>query len=275
MTETNRVTEIRNTMRAKAVGCCIYCGATSELSDEHVIPFALAGNIILPDSSCRTCAKITSGFERRVLRGFMFNARVAGNYPTRRPKDRPKSLSLQVESNGEFKQVELTPEEHPGLLFLPLLEPPSIFTGRTASIGVTVSGYETLYFGKDPVNVAKGLDVKVIQTSENWDVSSFARLLAKIAYSYVVTAYGLLPRDQIPVLPLILGSADDASFWLGSADFKLAVEARNPTHALAYAWIPDPNDAKKELLVVRIKLFVPSGATGYEIVVCRREKDVG
>jgi hypothetical protein len=202
----------------------------------------------------------------------MLNARVAGRYPTRRPKKRPKSLPLQVERNGEFKQVELAPQEHPALLLLPLLEPPGIFTGRTLATGVTVCGHETLYFGKNPADVARALDVKTIRTTENWDISSFARLLAKIGYSYSVAAFGSLPREQVFVLPLILGTADDASFWLGSSDFRLVVEAKNPTHALAYAWIPDPNDAGSELLVVRVKLFVSSGATGYEIVVCRRQK---
>ncbi|HWR21287.1 MAG TPA: hypothetical protein VN444_05440, partial [Verrucomicrobiae bacterium] len=44
------------------------------------------------------------------------------------------------------------------------------------------------------------------------------------------------------------------------------------THALAHTWIPDPRNIGNELLIVRLKLFVPSGATGYEIVVCRRPK---
>lgn len=273
MEEPTRIIEVRNTRRAEPVGHCIYCGATDKLSDEHVIPLGLGGNIILPNSSCCGCAAITSDFEHEYCAGFMLRGRVAGNYPTRRPKQRPVFLPLQVEKHGEFESIELAVQDHPALLILPLLEPPGILKRRTYTTGVTVSGYETLYFGKDPADVGRELGNKTIRTTENWDISSFARLLAKIAYSYYVAAAGALPREQVFILPLILGSADDASFWLGSADFKLTVESQNPTHALAYAWIPDPTDIEKELLVVRVKLFVPSGATGYEIVVSRRTRE--
>jgi len=268
----NNIFEVRNVIRTEPVGCCIYCGTTHELTDEHVIPLALAGNIILTNSSCHKCASITSDFERKVLRGFMLNARVAGKYPTRKPKKRPKTLPLQIGNNGEFKYVELSPEEHPALLFMPLFETPSIFTGKSLKKGVTIYGFETLYFGKNPEDVAKDLGIKTIQTTENLDIISFVRLLAKIGYSYSVATLGLLPRERVLVLPLILGTADDASSWLGSSNFKLAIEEKGPIHALAYEWTPHPNDDTKELLVVRVKLFAQSGTTGYEIIICWRNR---
>ena len=100
---------------------------------------------------------------------------------------------------------------------------------------------------------------------------SFARLLAKIAYSYAVATYGLIPFENVFVLPLILGDADDASHWLGSAEFRLESERRGAPIGLASLWIPHPWDSKKQLLAVRIKLFAQSGATGYEVVVAWRE----
>lgn len=272
MNDTTQITEIRDTLRATPVGSCIYCGATDQLTDEHIIPVALAGRIVLPDASCRKCAGITSDFEQRVLRGFMLDARTAGGYPTRRPKKRPQSLPLQIERDGAFEQVELMPKEHPALLVLPLLDPPGVLAGRKHGAGVSICGYETIYFGKNPAHVAKGLGVKTIRTTHNWDVTSFARLLAKISYGFAIASLGSLQREQIVILPLILGETDDASFWLGSANFKLAVEAKGPTHALAHTWISDPRNIGNEFLIVRLKLFVPSGAAGYEIVVCRRQK---
>jgi hypothetical protein len=67
------------------------------------------GRLVLPDSSCPACAAITSAFERKLLRGFMWDARTSGGYPTRRPKERPKSLPLQVECDGVVEQIELVP----------------------------------------------------------------------------------------------------------------------------------------------------------------------
>src|SRR6266478_5809071 len=99
--------EIENTTRAPSAGLCIYCGRTEELTDEHVVPFALGGNLILPDASCSECNKITSAFEQRVLRGFMQHARVAGHFPTRRPKERPTTIPIEIKQDGQFKTVRL------------------------------------------------------------------------------------------------------------------------------------------------------------------------
>ncbi len=39
------------------VGSCIYCGSTDNLSNEHIIPYGLGGNLELPKSSCSRCAR--------------------------------------------------------------------------------------------------------------------------------------------------------------------------------------------------------------------------
>src|SRR5689334_22057896 len=50
------------------VGKCIYCGDDkSPLSDEHIIPDGLGGNLILVKASCFSCAKITGNVEQQVL----------------------------------------------------------------------------------------------------------------------------------------------------------------------------------------------------------------
>ena len=58
----------------KPVGHCIYCGATADLTDEHIIPFALlprGGDWFLPKASCPDCADNTKRFEGIVC-GAMF-----------------------------------------------------------------------------------------------------------------------------------------------------------------------------------------------------------
>jgi hypothetical protein len=262
--------EVRETVRATPVGVCIYCGSTDELTDEHVVPLGLGGRYVLPDSSCRKCAIITGEIERRVLRGFMLDARTAGRLPTRRPTKRPQTLPIEVERNGIAEVLNLAPEDHPGILLLPILEPPGFSTGREHREGVNICGYQSTYFGKEPAEVARNLCVKSLKVTTDWDATAFARMLAKIAYSYAVTIVGLLPRAYSPILPLILGTADDASFWMGSADFTLAMEEKKPLHALGGVWLPSSNEPGQEVLIVRVKLFVPSGAMGYEILAFQR-----
>lgn len=259
--------EVHDTMRAQPVGHCIYCGSQDRLTAEHIIPLALGGKYVLPASSCVGCARVTSEFERRVLRGFMYEARVAGNFPTRRVKDRPASLPLEIERSGVYRKMDIPSKMHPAFLHLPVLAPAGILVGRPPSTGVSVIGRETLTFGGDPHQIAALMGADALRHSSDWDISAFARLLAKMAYGLAVAQVGPIPREDVPILPLILGNADDASYWLGSAEFTLAIEAQKPTHAAGLIWVEDQGDPPTRLLLARLKLFAPSGATGFEVVV--------
>ncbi|SRR5271163_282192 len=49
-----------------ATGECIYCGALGsevELTDEHIVPYSLGGNVELLQASCKKCARVTGGLE--------------------------------------------------------------------------------------------------------------------------------------------------------------------------------------------------------------------
>jgi hypothetical protein len=71
------------------VGHCIYCGGTDRpsnlLSDEHIVSYAVNGNLVLPKSSCGECRLIIEQFEVRVLRGPMRAVRAIRKLRTRNP----------------------------------------------------------------------------------------------------------------------------------------------------------------------------------------------
>jgi hypothetical protein len=261
--------EVHNTTRGAIVGECIYCGSVDGLSDEHVVPLSLGGKFVLPLASCKNCSAITSAFEREVTRGFMRDARVVAGFPTRRPKQRPSQLPIQVSRDGQFEEVNLATDAFPAFLHLPLLSAPGLFDARLNVTGVDVQGYETIHFGKDTAAVARDLKTDTIRATVNWDVTSFARLLAKASYGFAVGSLGILPRDEVPILPLILGKADDASVWLGTVAFSLAIEQKCPTHSGRFDWLEDPERPGRPLLFAKLKLFANSGATGYGVVVWR------
>lgn len=265
---------IHDRIIAAPVGCCIYCGQAEGLTDEHIIPYGLGGSFILPKSSCKQCAAITSAFERRVLRGFMYESRVAGGLPTRRKQKMPKTLPLIVERNGAQEQVDVPAREYPAMMLLPIFTTMGISQGGSPSRGVSFSGIQTLYIGRNPIGAmveqrATAMKRKVT----NWDISAFARLLAKIAYGFAVADLGLFPREEVPILPLILGEADDASFWLGSSQYTLSVDSMQPKHSLGLMWLPDPVRKGEKMLVARVKLFATHDTYGYEIVVWRPTRD--
>ena len=263
--------EIGNSTRAPSAGLCIYCGRTEELTDEHVVPFGLGGNLVLPDASCSECNKITSAFERRVLRGFMEDARVAGGFPTRRPEERPTSIPIQIKTDGQFESVQLPTSEALGMLVLPTLERNAFLAGKPVTHGVKVVGTQMIAFGKPPKDVATALNTRTLQSTAHVDATSFVRMLAKIGYSFAVASIGPYPLSEVPLLPLIQGKADDGSTWIGSADYRIeGIEDKKPQHALGLVWVSGAcGDVAEKVLVARVKLFASSGATGYEVVVRR------
>jgi hypothetical protein len=104
------------------VGFCIYCGAQDKLGEEHVIPFGLGGNLILPAASCRQCSDITG----RQIEGAILNAywgthsvpRLRLNLPTRKPKKRPQKRILRItDAKGTVKTVSVDAHDVP-LAFL-------------------------------------------------------------------------------------------------------------------------------------------------------------
>jgi len=82
------------------IGKCIYCGSEENLTDEHVVPYGLNGPWKLLKASCANCSKITSVFERFVLRSQFMLPRAALKLPKYHPKKRPKEFSFEVERNG-------------------------------------------------------------------------------------------------------------------------------------------------------------------------------
>jgi hypothetical protein len=197
----------------------------------------------------------------------MLDARVAGSFQTRHPKKRPKTISIQIKRGETFETVGLSLAEASGFMFLPKFASPSLISTGHATTGVTLVGTQTLVFGKSPQDVASNLGTKTLQSTANIDVGSFVRMLAKIGYSFAVGHVGAYPLAEVPVLPLIRHSENDAGTWVGSATFRLSVEEKQPMHALGLRTL---TNGSEEILMAQVKLFANTGATGYEVVVRRR-----
>jgi hypothetical protein len=263
--------EIHTTTRADPVGICIYCGSEEGLSDEHVVPFGLGGRLVLPKATCAQCAAVTSAFEHKVLRGFMRDARTVGRFPTRRPEERPSTISHGIKRGDHIETVELPLDKSCGLLQLPQLERPAFLQGGSPVTGVNIIGFETMAFGKGPGEVVSVLGTGTFTITVTVDATAFVRMLAKIGYGFAVAVLGPFSRNEVPVLPLILGTADDGSTWVGSTEHRPSRAAGLPTHGLELISFPRIVDEIAETVyVARVKLFENARATGYDVVVRRR-----
>lgn len=252
------------------VNQCIYCGdSTSELTDEHIIPFGLNGNFVLPKSSCKKCAEITSRVEHRVLRGFLDVGRRAMGVSSRHKKHNKsptapvKFIHGQIHTDGEmpidggFHTIHL-PE-----FTMPLVLGGKDTTNNPASIDVV--GIHTLHIG-DAIDGVKYNRATGVEITTRIDIWSFVRMLAKIAYSYCVAEKGLFPKEESPVLPIALQKHNNAKEWIGCLEGDpLTKPDSNALHLLGMTEMRGEDG--KILSVVGIKLFsVRSGPT-YSVVV--------
>lgn len=256
--------------RFSPVGRCIYCGSEKHLSDEHIIPFALDGNWVLPKASCRGCARITGALERDILRGPLLAARTRAGYQTRNPRNRPKELPMQVLGADGHESGKVPVPDHLTLLTLPLLLPPAHLDQRVYERGVDLYGTETILFGDQPAELAERLDAKRITVSGTYNFVDFARMIAKIGLALAVAEFGVSAIAESYVTPAILGERDDIGRWVGSDNYVFELEKQGVTHAwttLAMTW--DHGGSRETLLIVIVKLFASAHSTGYRVVVGR------
>ena len=195
---------------------CIYCGTRrGSLTDEHVVPYALAGrrSLVLKKSSCRKCNAITSKFERRVMRGLWGDARIAFNAPTRHPKDRKKDLLMPP--LGGQESISVPASEYPaGFAFYTMnyagmlqgLSEDDDISGSWQIVIIDDDDRRERFLAKHP---EKELSIGFRHVPDD-----FARLLVKIGYGNVLTM--LAPSDFRPLcVPYILGKKTNLSYIVG------------------------------------------------------------
>lgn len=252
--------------RFEAVDRCIYCGAVdAPLSDEHIVPFGLGGKLILPKSSCDSCAKITSQFEQKVMRGFLDHGRQALGVKGRKRRKQERPTALNQTYIGPAKSTiekEVPIEQAAKVMTFPLIPYPRFLmplSPPTSASGIEVYGVDTIHFGLGEAFANRPPSAEGVRIRDRIDVISFGRLLAKIAHGYHVALNGVASSLQSPLIPIILGKKSDFRNWVGGIEenhlgFKASIR-----HVLDSTTFEDDDGA--EGLAVTVKLFSPSGPT--------------
>jgi hypothetical protein len=252
-------------MQYPRVGHCIYCGATNDLRREHIVPFGLDGTAVLPKASCAGCARITSAFERQVLRGPMRAVRVLRKLRSRsRHAGAPGTERLRVFRDGAFETLELPIDEYPVLLHFPTFAPPGALTGQHGS-GITLSGVTSVLFGPSPEETLRRLGgQRIILDSPPYQPIAFARMLAKIGWATAI-AEGVQDRidEPAPILPSIRGEVDDIGQWVGT----LTDPVRKYPELLHRILIHE--DRSKGMLIAEVQLFSDSETPSYGVILGR------
>lgn len=252
-----------------AVGRCIYCSSTTALQDEHIIPLGLGGRFVLPRASCSTCGGKTSAFERTCQRTMYGPLRLLYGLPSRRDKDRPKTLQLKVKrtADSDREYLPVPQSRFPFLLTFPYLGMPGIMAGGADSSKGAVTSRLWIRGASPSHNfdslcrkLVTDLKVHTIMPESKADVESLCRLLAKIAYSFAVAKHGGKPIASPLIRYATGGDTGDCLRYIGSLD-----EEEPPAKSLHdLNMVVDP---ECKLMVVRIRLLARLGTPTYYVVV--------
>jgi hypothetical protein len=250
------------------IGRCIYCGATSptasktKFGDEHIIPLALGGNLILREASCRSCETIINReIESHVLLREWIYLRVKKNFPTRgKSRNRPTHIKLTQRDGGPIKiplQDYSTPV--PAYKFVA----PRILTGAPRGDDNACWTMD-IYSDHD---AEMQMQAKYPQWNGQHSIRAepirFARLLAKMAHSRAAAEYGLDGFTPLTV-DVILGRSDDCFNVVGGTlDAQPAVPGGDHVLDLAVNFHA-PNRAH---LIVNVRLFSQMVSPLYCVVV--------
>jgi hypothetical protein len=261
---------IAKTNTHKFVGKCIYCGATDNLHDEHVIPESLNGVRILDKASCGDCGRITSRFEGNYARDSMLPVRTAWNMKSKRSKKkRPTAFPMKFIKNGVEKIIDVPVEDHWSIIPLMEIGPPGKYPNLDHGRGLKHGEYEIRGFKIRPDEHIEYLkqkyDADEIGVASYIEPLSFLRMIAKIGYCTAVWKYGL--QNIVPfVVPAILGQSDDILHWVGSEGKQSVYQTSrdmDTDHVVMTSQLPDGE------VLARVKLFSKSLVPEYLVVVGR------
>ena len=245
---------------------CMYCGQRDiELTREHIIPYALGGTLVLPASSCKKHAKMTSQVERLIARTMYGIHRADTGAPSRRKKELKKLLDQKVEMEvttrkGEKKKIKVPLKEQPRSNITIDFDPPGLLCGRKEDEPGKVSMHALQPSKLERQKFHDKYKVsKFSFRSPTADYWGFMRGLAKIAHSYAVAEVGMEAFTPY-LVPFILGEKINGTHFVGC-------------FSPAQAQSPEPLTMRRETinaseqLVVEISLHFFSKLPKYQVVV--------
>ena len=205
-------------MRFEPARVCIYCGSRGvSLSQEHIIPLGLNGNLLLPEASCEACSKATQKIEEFCLKKMLINTRTRHKLRTRRPKNRPKSFVVDIgDPSGATAAKVVSVDYLPTQSFaMPAYDLPGMVQDEHDDSKLSREILASMSAADAEGLVGLGGGTKpVAMTIGTIDFRIFDRMLAKIAHSY---AYAMLgPTGFEPRLANLIRYGGKASrLWVG------------------------------------------------------------
>lgn len=264
--------------RIPSPGKCIYCGKSGvELRDEHVIPYAIAKNIIILEKSCcKVCQETIQPYEQEVLKKQLGLFRAMVEAPTRNKKDRPKSVFLPFVEVDEGGQVirdlgsrEIPIRDAPLILNLWQSPPPRILD--VPFDPASAEGRPWRYvessvadrIGREVADEAgcKRIGIKLDAVNR----VHYLRTLAKTAHAYAAAELGVDAFEPF-LTDLILKKSDDVGEYVG--DLSGVASLEGPTEHTFKITLGEVSEGPaKGSLAVFMQLWADLGTPPHLIIV--------
>lgn len=186
----------------------------------------------------------------------------------KRRKTTPRTAPIIVVADGADERRHIPIKEHHLAFPLPVFRPPEEHAKASAT-GIDVVGIQWISYGTHPKALLETLSAKTLRITAAMHAGDFARMLAKIAYSYAISQCGVDSFDEVFVLDAILGRRDNIGQWV----FTYAREERkaadpNLLHRLNLTISNVPvEDGVLRAVQVHIQLFSSSPSPGYLVLV--------
>lgn len=264
-----------NLVTYTSVGYCIYCSKPrkeTKLTEEHIIPFGINGNLVLPDSSCIPCAEhINKNGENPLLRDNFGILRAKLGTWTRNKKHRDKVFEcyLRNDRTGKMQREEIPIEDYP-LQSMLVLKEPGLISGDMNRDGMNELRMVVVPL---PNHILIAPDYS-LGTRMRIMVGALELALAKIAYSYCF-AIGKLNRTYIKLLPdVIRGVSPYIWNYVGGFDNEESETIRNMPPAYESfnkIWVMSKIIGNKEYLVCAIQLFSHLRTPLYQVIVGEKQ----
>ncbi|WP_307118863.1 HNH endonuclease [Sphingomonas kyeonggiensis] len=257
-------------LRLPGLGACIYCDDRfrngEELSDEHVVPEALGGKLILENASCANCAKETSKIERLIAQAMLDPFRIQfGVQSKRKKRQAARTRNVFAKIKGKWVVHPLSIKEFPVIVQLPALEEPRILARRVADRKV----HKFRVFGSERPKEIDDLRDSLGATRLNIPAAvfinaAFGALLLKIAHSFAATQRNKFPgfRDVVPQ-SVFQAVRDDFPEDHLVGGFFGPLESSAQRHEL-FCEITQANG--RRFLTVVVRLFGDLGFPAYRVV---------
>lgn len=259
--------------RYKPLNYCLYCLCSEAaakdlhpdgLTEEHIVPLALNGSLVVPKAVCRVCQTITGAPEQQALNSDFLVPRLLLELKRRRAKKKPpKKLPLvaagqQMDAADlEVFNIELTVAQYPPIFQLLSLRSAGLLVGEDRPDG-SLNEVRCTFCD---LGVRSRVTVSSVTTRTPHQHTAFSYSLAKMAYAYAIAELGRGAFEGEALRSVLLGKRGDIYNFVGGLLIP-ETGTRAVLHRLSLR-------TRGDWTTVVVHLFASTGVAPYEVVVGR------